>query len=240
MRSFQRLRRDLEQSLNQRPYTPLYSLLASLDRYHRGVFSEEALVTELERSHAELSELQVTHEQPVLLEAVELIENYNEMELDEFQAALEALEPRLQALDLAAMGSQAERQRHHARLQALMDEPVPEDELLLGYYKEIEDRLASWFESDGEDPTPLLAGHLARIRAASDDYEGTYVEEQEWTMEVALADELLQHAYQSWAHGLGLLLEAVQSGSPELAEEGLSALLSGNHSFVKVDQLARP
>ncbi|MCA9792061.1 MAG: hypothetical protein KC910_09715 [Candidatus Eremiobacteraeota bacterium] len=238
MRSFQRLRRDLEQGLSNRPYTPLYSLLSSLDRYHRGVFSEEALVAELERSHAELSELQASYDQPVLLEALELLESYNEMELDEFQTALEALEPRLLSLDLAAMGSQAERRRHHARLQALMDEPVAEDELILGFYKEIEDRLAAWFEGEAEDLTPFLEGHLARSKAASEDYEGTYVDEQEWTMEVALADELLQHAYQSWTHGLGLLLDSVKSNSPELAEEGLSALLGGNHSFIKVDRLA--
>ncbi len=246
---FQRLRRDLEHELQvQRPYTPIYALLGALERYQRGLFAEEALKGELQRCLDELEGMLDYLEEndpeqsacAVFAEALDILEEFFELEVSEFHRELLALEPRFLDLNLQFLGHQAERHQHYARLQKILDEPVPEEELIAGYYQEIEATVGEWFDEELPDREAIevLETHLHRVEKGKRGYEESYLPEGDWTIDVAVCDELLQSAYQSWLQGLADLLEAIQESDPEQAEVGLGSLLNGNYAFVQVRRLA--
>lgn len=235
-RRLEMLRRAQEQNLESgRAYTPLYAVLESRDRYRAGLLSQEALQQAVQNCQEILDGL-INHLEPCPEAIFQAAEHLRLGELDE----LEPCQSRLEQLDLYPLLRAAEREGHRLRLQAHADLEVEQSELVAGHYRQLEILLDRWLEGGegAEAVASCLEEHRLRIQSSLEGYESSYLQPEEWTMEVALADQLLREGHLFWLHGLELLQRSLDEDDEGLMDEGLGLLLDGNRSFVLVERLA--
>lgn len=234
-RNLEMLRRAQQQTLaSVGGLSPLFSVIESLQRFRHGLLSSEVveqIVLEARQHLAALPE-----HISLVVEAQTLLDRFPEMADEQLQE----LHEQFLQLDLGSLLEQAERERCQARLQAHCLLEIEEEELKLGHFEAIEQELRCWL--DGEQPLEqlleTLRHHQQRVRSAWESYESTYMEAAEWTLEVALADQLLREAHQLWLEGLDLLEISLEG--EETTDQALNLLLEGNRQFVLVERLSWP
>lgn len=244
-----RLRRDLEGFQGERPYTPLYSLLTILGRQESGLVAESTVAAEVARTNKELEETlealdQMDSDHPacdVFGEALDILEDFSDGDAARFRADLESVESRFLGLDLEGLGRGAELYHYRLKLQKILEQKVEEKDLVTGHYLELEGAVGDWLEGDmdANKVLALLGRHRQRVESAHQAYESSYFEAGEWTVAVALADDLLQSGYRGWLEGLKMLEAGLVEGKDVEVEEGLARLLNGNFHFVQVSRLNR-
>lgn len=160
-----------------------------------------------------------------------------ESELEPLCQALEQLESDFLELDLSACYARLEAGQAWARLMEHLDREILPWELAEGHYTTILAALEDWL--GGSSPEALLAEHSQRIQDQLEEYASSYLTPEEWTLEVALADQLLQEGLECWMQGLERLQDSVQRGQPAQVSRGLELLLAGNHKLIQAERLTR-
>lgn len=145
------------------------------------------------------------------------------------------LQPGLQRVERRRLA--AEDRRY---LLAQIEQPVSERQLEAGHYRRVVDWTESTFagEQTGEQTLDRLASLHSRFVEASQQYRSSSAGKDEWTAEVALADELLEQAFDCWLNGLEALAQGCCALDEQEASEGLELLRHGNGYFIMVERLA--
>ena len=80
----------------------------------------------------------------------------------------------------------------------------------------------------------------ARLKLRQQAYQQTPLREEEWTLEVALADGFMQEGYELWFRGLEGLLESCADPPDEVAiVDWLETLREGNRNWLFVERLSQ-
>lgn len=243
---FEKLLAARESQREQRPLTPVYLALQSGRSYLGLSLSWAGLLQALTQSGRELEGiLQMVQDEDrwsaLCLAAHQLLEDFLqapvEGELEPLCQALEQLESEFLELDLSACYARLEAGQAWARLMDHLDHEILPWQLAEGHYTTILAALEDWL--GGASPGELLEAHQQRIQEQLTEYSSSYMTPEEWTLEVALADQLLQEGLECWMQGLIRLQEAVQRGQPGHVSRGLELLLAGNHKLLQAERLAR-
>lgn len=238
----EKLRASLDAEREDRARTPVYLVLQTARAYQSLGASWEGLRQAVEQTASELEEILELVEEAdrwseLCQESLSVLRDFREeSELAEAIAAFEGLETEFLALDLTACYARLEEDEAWARISRQLDLEISEWALTAGHYSLILAAMESWLE--GACPLALLDGHISRVHGQLHDYAATYLTPEEWTLEVATADQLLLEGLECWMQGLTRLREAVESGNPLRVPGGLELLLGGNHKLIQVERLA--
>lgn len=233
----QKLREAREATREDRAHTPLYLVLQAVRGYQELSASWEAVQQAVEQTLRELDAiLSLAPEEDrfgeLCQESVLALQDFSL----ESMGVLEVLESGFLQLDLNECYAQLEAGKIWSGLSARLEADVPEWELTAGHYSGVLAKMEQWLE--GDCPLACLEEHQERVQRQLTEYAGVYLAPDEWTIEVALGDLLLQEGLECWMQGLARLHEAVVANRPGHVVRGLELLLAGNHKLIQVERLA--
>ena len=227
-------------------YSPIYLVLEASRRYLAVACSHAEVIKSARRCALPLGDfadqLPAGHSLLEILDAI--LETLEELEGEPpgevLVARLTRLEEQLVSHDLAGLHQQIEVREDQERLLRGLELGITEDDLTRGHYRILETELRRYFVLDEpiESLLERLELELTRIRASLSEYNSTYLDGDEWTVEVALADRYLIDGLSLWLVALGQLMEACLADDQEAAFACLQTLREGNRNFVLVDRLA--
>ncbi len=238
----EKLRAARDSAFEEGVRTPVYLVLQSARGYQGLSTSWDGLQQAVTQTLAELDEiLRLAEEDDRWTELCDettqvLQECTQEAQVPDLIATLEQLEAEFLELDLTACYARLEEGQAWSRVASSLDFEIPEWELTAGHYTLVLAAMEEWLE--GVSPVAFLEEQLERTHAQLAEYAGAYLAPEEWTYEVATADQLLQEGLECWVQGLTRLREAVVQGQPGSVPRGLELLLGGNHKLIQVERLA--
>lgn len=235
-------------------YSPLYVVVESATRYLDLSGTWQQLLTVAEETRVAFEDLLGQEEanpdhDPQLLDLVEntldVLEGLSQAhsdDLPEVLRQLEWLDEQLQSFDLRAVYQRLLLQRERRELLQEVESQFSDEQLEAGTLQQII-AMCDQLVHAGGDPEEAL-DYLEEIRAQLhlrlEGYEQTPLREEEWTLEVALADDWMQQGYQLWFQALEGLS---QSSLPPVDEEAvlywLERLRQGNRYWLLVERLAQ-
>jgi hypothetical protein len=234
----QKLRDSREANRENREHTPLYLVLQAVRGYHELSASWDSVQQAVEQTIRELEEiLSLVPEEDdrwaeLCRESALLLAEFSEASLPE----LEQLESEFLSLDLNECYRRLEAGKIWSQLSARLDLDIPEWELTSGHYTTVLATMEQWLE--GVCPLSCLEEQKERVQRQLTEYTGLYLSPDEWTIEVAMGDQLLQEGLECWMQGLTRLCEAVAGNRPASVARGLELLLAGNYKLIQVERLA--
>ena len=176
----------------------------------------------------------------VFLEEADLEESTSE--LPPFLSQLEVYETRFASFELAHYLDLVRARRERERLEAKVDQDIPDEVLESGHLSVLIALVDEVFHGEGDNEAAVevmaqLSEKLERQRVA---YEQTPMRPEEWTSKVALADELIQHGLELWQQGLEGLAQSCLAEDESAAVTSLEELRQANRCLIKVELLKNP
>ncbi len=232
--------------------SPLFGFQENLFAFGEGTLSWEQVQTALEESHAKLLDTleQACHRpwgglvEERLNRALDLLETFPAEVpepgwIREFCRQLRRLGGQLEPAFREFTERQAAEDEKQQLLELLNFE-ISDSELEAGHFGEVADWLGDVFEEEqpAEEAVLVMTSLHQRFRRELGNYQSTYICPSEWTVRVALSDELLLQGYSLWLEGLELATQACNQRNEEVALESLELLRAGNRNFIQVEHLA--
>ena len=186
-----------------------------------------------------------------LLELVESIVEFVEEELSESPLvedgarscldSLLAAETELERFNLFEYFEQIEHTKLQRQILGKAEALVRAEELEEGFYEQIAEALEDFLTGllEHEELLSYLEHHYQSTLERLESYNNTQVKPEDWTIEVALADQFMLAGFEDWLAGLEALWSACED--PDCSDEDflhpLEDLRLANRSWVLVEKL---
>ncbi len=239
-----------------------FSILALLLSSLQGFVEFQVTLDQLDESVEEVSEilhalLEELDNQPLaspmlilnLEKALEVIESslagesLTEAEAEAALLELGEIDKALSQFALSDHYLQAKQSRQKFDLSKAAMEKIEAWELEAGHYDRIAGQLDDLFLglATQESVLQYLEGLYEVILGRLESYNQTIIKPEEWTLEVALADEFMLDGFEFWLDGLEILCDLCsgESVEEELVLEPLEMLRQGNRYWLTVEKLAQ-
>lgn len=132
---------------------------------------------------------------------------------------------------------------HDLWLERFMEyaQQIPDDEFITENYLKLEKTASDFLDAviPEKEFRGILEDMLEVVRQAKKDYQGYYIQGDEWTKEVSRGDQFLMEGLAEWEDCLKRLLRPSATGNEELTGKIMEKAFDANKKLVIVQNLAR-